>query len=112
MWLCLFTLLHFETARDTIRHKIQSQNTIQFPYARGTSVAALSSAILAPQNFVAISSPESTNCEYSEPSIDNSLKFIIVAQVPVPDLLQQMIIAQYLLFLSVQNIIRSHCHYH
>ena len=110
MWLCLFTLLHFETARDTIRHEIQSQNTIQFSYARGTSVAALSSA---PQNFIAISSSESTNCEYSEPSIDNSLKFIIVAQAPVPDLLQQMIIAQYLSFLSVQNITgRSYYHYH
>ena len=42
----------------------------------GTSVAALTSAILAPQNFVAISSPECTNCEYSKPSIDDSLEFV------------------------------------
>src|SRR5882762_181111 len=42
----------------------------------GTSVAALTSAILAPQNFVAISSPECTNCEYSEPSIDDILEFV------------------------------------
>ena len=57
----------FETARDTIRHEIHSQSPAQFPYGtRGTSVAALTSAILAPHNFVAISSPECTNCEHSE----------------------------------------------
>src|ERR1700691_6188605 len=49
----------FETARDTIRHEIHSQSPAQFPYGtRGTSVSALASAILAPQNFVTISSPE------------------------------------------------------
>src|SRR6202047_4550466 len=54
---------NFETARDTIRHEIHSQNTTQFPYGtRGTSVAALTSAILAPQNFV-VFSPQCTNCE-------------------------------------------------
>jgi hypothetical protein len=69
---------NFETARDTIRHEIHSQNPTQFPYGtRGTSVAALTSAILAPQNFVAISSPQCTNCEYSEPSIDDSLEFVL-----------------------------------
>jgi hypothetical protein len=51
----------FETARDTIRHEIHTQNPAQFPYGkRGTSVAALTSAILAPHDFVAISSPECT----------------------------------------------------
>ena len=68
----------FETARDTIRHEIHSQSPAQFPYGtRGTSVAALTSAILAPHNFVAISSPECTNCEHSERSIDDSLEFVI-----------------------------------
>ena len=57
----------FETARDTIRHEIHFQSPPQFPYGtRGTSVSALASAILASQNFVAISSPECTTCEYSE----------------------------------------------
>jgi len=37
----------FETARDTIRHELHSQSPAQFPYGiRGTSVAALTSAIL------------------------------------------------------------------
>jgi hypothetical protein len=64
----------FETARDTIRHELHSQSPAQFPYGtRGTSVAALTSAILAPHDFVAISSPECTNCEYSEPSINDRL---------------------------------------
>jgi hypothetical protein len=68
----------FETARDTIRHEIHSQSPAQFPYGtRGTSVAALASAILAPHEFVAISSPECTNCEYSEPSIDDRLEFVL-----------------------------------
>ena len=68
----------FETARDTIRHELHSQSPAQFPYGtRGTSVSALASAILAPQNFVAISSPECTKCEYSEPSIDDSLEFVL-----------------------------------
>jgi hypothetical protein len=54
----------------------------QFPYGtRGTSVSALASAILAPDNFVAISSPECmnecTNCEYSEPSIDDFVLYEI-----------------------------------
>ena len=38
---------------------------------------ALASAILAPQNFVAISSPECTNCEYSEASIDDRFDFVL-----------------------------------
>ena len=59
-------LASLETARDTIRHELHSQSPAQFPYGtRGTSVSALASAILAPQNFVAISSPKCTNCEYS-----------------------------------------------
>src|SRR6202789_801907 len=68
----------FEKARDTIRHEIHSQSPAQFPYGtRGTSVSALASAILAPQNFVAISSPECTHCEYSEASIDDRLDFVL-----------------------------------
>jgi len=39
----------FETARDAIRHELHSQSPAQFPYGtRGTSVAALTSAILGP----------------------------------------------------------------
>jgi hypothetical protein len=54
----------FETSRGTIRHKLYSQSPAQFPYGtRGTSVSALVSAIIAPHNFVAISSPECTNCD-------------------------------------------------
>jgi hypothetical protein len=68
----------FETARDTIRHEIHSHSPAQFPYGtRGTSVSALASAILAPHNFVAISCPECTNCEYSEPSIDDRLEYVL-----------------------------------
>jgi hypothetical protein len=49
----------FETARDTIRHELHSQSPAQFPHGtRGTSVAALTSVILAPHDFVTISSPE------------------------------------------------------
>src|ERR1700683_2901690 len=75
----------FETARDTIRHELHSQSPAQFPYGtRGTSVAALTSAILAPQNFVAISSPASTNCEYSEASIDDRLDFVLYEKEETP----------------------------
>jgi hypothetical protein len=62
----------FETARDAIRHELHTQSPAHFPYGtRGTSVAALTSAILAPHGFVTISRPECTNCEYSEPSIND-----------------------------------------
>ena len=75
----------FETARDTIRHEIHSQSPAQFPYGtRGTSVSALASAILAPQTFVAISSPECTNCEYSEASIDDRLNFVLYEKEDTP----------------------------
>jgi hypothetical protein len=68
----------FETARDAIRNELYSQSRALFPYGtRGTSVSALASAILALQNFVAISSPECTNCEYSEASIDDRLDFVL-----------------------------------
>ena len=68
----------FETARDTIRHELYSQSPALFPYGtRGTSVSALASTIFAPQNSVAISSPKCTNCEYSEPSIDDRLDFVL-----------------------------------
>src|ERR1700732_2364800 len=68
----------FETARDTIRHQIYSQNPEQFPYGtRGTSVAALTAVIFAPNDCVAISSPECTSCEYSEPTMNDRLEFIL-----------------------------------
>ena len=51
---------------------------------RGTSVSALASAILAPQNFVAISSPECTSCEYSEASIDDRLGFVLYEKEDTP----------------------------
>ena len=53
----------FETVRDTIKYALHSQKPIKFPYGtRGTSVSALAATIFAPQNLVAISSPECTNC--------------------------------------------------
>jgi hypothetical protein len=68
----------FETARDTIRHEIHSENPAQFPYGtRGTSVAALTSAIIAPDDCVAISSPECTSCEYAEPTVNDTLEFML-----------------------------------
>src|ERR1700734_1386815 len=75
----------FETARDTIRHEIHTKNPEQFPYGtRGTSVAALTSTILAPHGFVAISSPVCTSCEYSEPSIDDRLEFVLHEKEDTP----------------------------
>ena len=75
----------FETARDTIRHELHTQSPAQFPYGtRGTSVAALTSAILAPHDFVAISSPECTSCEYSEPPINDRLEFVLHEKEDMP----------------------------
>ena len=75
----------FETARDTIRHELHSQSPAQFPYGtRGTSVAALTSAILAPHDTVAILSPQCTNCEYSEPSVDDRLEFVLYEKEYMP----------------------------
>ncbi|KIM77344.1 hypothetical protein PILCRDRAFT_76841 [Piloderma croceum F 1598] len=75
----------FETARDTIRHELHSQSPAQFPYrTRGTSVTALTSAILAPYDTVAILSPEYTNCEYSEPSVDDRLEFVLYEKEDMP----------------------------
>ena len=75
----------FETVRDTIRHELHSQNPAQFPYkTRGTSVAALISAILSPHDFVAISSPECTNCEYSKPPINDRLEFVLYEKEDMP----------------------------
>jgi len=55
------------------------------PYAtRGTSVSALTSTIFASQNFVAISSPECTSCEYSEASIDDRLGFVLYEKEDTP----------------------------
>jgi hypothetical protein len=75
----------FEAARDAIRHKLHSQSPDEFPYGtRGTSVSALVSKILAPHNSVAFSSPECTNCEYSELSIDDRLEFMLYAKEDAP----------------------------
>src|ERR1700683_3635248 len=75
----------FEKSRDTIRRELHSQSPAQFPYGtRGTSVSALASTIFAPQNFVAISSPECTNCEYSEVSIDDRLDFVLYEKEDIP----------------------------
>jgi hypothetical protein len=75
----------FETSRDTIRHEIHTKNPEQFPYGkRGTSVGALTSTILAPHDFVAISSPVCTSCEYSEPSIDDRLEFVLHEKEDTP----------------------------
>ena len=75
----------FETFRDTIRNELHSQSPALFPYGtRGTGFSALASAILAPQNFVAISSPECTNCEYSEVSIDDRLDFVLYEKEYTP----------------------------
>jgi hypothetical protein len=75
----------FEKARDTIRHKLHFQSPTQFPYGtRGTSVSTLASTLFAPQNLVAISSPECTNCEYSEPSIDDRLDFVLYEKEDTP----------------------------
>jgi hypothetical protein len=74
----------FEIIRDNIRHKLHSQSPAQFPYGtRGTSVAALASAILS-HNFIAISNPKCTNCEYSEPSIDDRLEFVLHEKEDTP----------------------------
>jgi len=76
---------NFETARDTIRRELHSQSPVQFPYGtRGTSVSALASTLFAPQNLVAMSSPECTNCEYSEPSIDDRLDFVLYEKEDTP----------------------------
>ncbi len=65
------------------RHKIHTQSPAQFPY-RGTSIAALASAILAPHDCVVISSPECTNCEYSEPYINDRLEFVLYEKEDTP----------------------------
>ena len=75
----------FETVRDTIRHEIHSQSPAQFFYrTRGTSVLALASTIFPLQNLVAISNPECTSCEYSEPSVDDRLEFVLYEPVNTP----------------------------
>ena len=82
----------FEKGRDTIRHELHSQSPAHG--TRGTSVSALASAILAPQNFVAISSPECTNCEYSEASIDDRLDFVLVLPQLINRCFRNLIIAR------------------
>src|ERR1700732_907726 len=57
----------------------------QFPYGtRGTSVSTLVSTILTSHNSVAFSSPECTNCEYSELSIDDGLEFVLYEKEDTP----------------------------
>jgi hypothetical protein len=75
----------FEQARDTIRHELHTQSPAQFSYGtRGTSVSALASTIFAPRNFVAISSPECTNCKYSKLPIDDRLDFVLYEKEDTP----------------------------
>jgi len=46
--------------------------------------AALTSAILAPNDCVAISSPECTNCDYYEPTMNDRLEFILYEKEDMP----------------------------
>jgi hypothetical protein len=49
----------FETVRDAIRPEIHAQNPAEFAYGtRGTSVTALTAAIPAPHNVIAVLKPE------------------------------------------------------
>ena len=41
-------------------------------------------AILAPHHLVAVSSPECTNCDYSEPIMDDRLEFILYEKAVTP----------------------------
>src|ERR1700736_6350351 len=75
----------FETARDTIRHQIHTQSPAEFAYGtRGTSVIDLTAAILAPHDLIAVSSPQCTNCDYSEPIMDDTLRFILYEKAVTP----------------------------
>jgi hypothetical protein len=47
-------------------------------------LVVLKKTMFAPQNLVAISSPECTNCEYSEPSIDDRLYFVLYEKEDTP----------------------------
>jgi len=62
-----------------------SQNPAEFPYGtRGTSVTALTAAILAPRDIVAVSKPECIECDYSGPIMDDGLEFILYEKVDTP----------------------------
>ena len=75
----------YETARDTIKCGLHSQSPEQFLYnTRGTSLAALTSTILTPNNCVAILSPKCINCEYSEPMKNNRLYFVLLEKDKTP----------------------------
>ena len=57
----------------------------QFPYGtRGTSISTVASTVLAPHNFAAFSSPECTNCEYSELSTDDGLELGLYEKEDTP----------------------------
>jgi len=73
----------FEMARDTIRHEIHSKSPSEFPYGtRGTSVAALTAAILAPHNIVAVSRPVCIKCNYSGQMTGDRLEFVLYEKDP------------------------------
>ena len=75
----------FKTARNTIRHELHSQSPAQFSHGtRGTGVVSLTSAILAPDDFLAISSPECTSCEYVEPTMNDRLQFMLYEKGDTP----------------------------
>jgi len=62
----------FETARVIIRCEIHSQSPAEFAYGtRGTSITALTAAILAPHDIVAVSKQECIKCDYSGPILDD-----------------------------------------
>jgi hypothetical protein len=69
-------------ARDTVIHELYSQNPAQFPY--GTRGTKCCSAILAPVECVAISSPEHLSCEYSEPTMNDKHEFILYEKEDAP----------------------------
>jgi hypothetical protein len=72
-------------ARDTIRHRIHSQNPAEFAYGtRGTSVTALTAAILEPHDIVAVSKHECIKCDYSRPITDDRLEFILYEKSDTP----------------------------
>jgi len=75
----------FETARDAIRREIHAQNPAEFTYGTGgTSVTALTAAILAPHDIVAVLKPECIECDYSGPIMDDGLQFLLYEKADTP----------------------------
>ena len=82
----------FETARVTIRCEIHSQSPAEFAYGtRGTSITALTAAILAPHDIVAVSKHECIKCDYSGPILDDRLEYILYEKVDTPKSTSQLL---------------------